>query len=75
MLLENLKNIPRDLYNVLVGLAIVYAFLILLILNPMQLPIYVVFFLVIYTQMLLIFYILQYSDSIPQSLKTCTACR
>lgn len=58
MLLEILKDVPRDSYGVLVGLMISYAILFTLVLNPMNLSTYIVCTLVLYIQGSLIFSIL-----------------
>lgn len=58
MLLEMLNDIPRDSYGVLVGLAITYAILLTLVLNPMNISTYIVCTLVLYIQGSLIFSIL-----------------
>lgn len=58
MLLEIIKDIPRDSYGVLVGLSMTYAFLLTLVLNPMNLSTYIICTLVLYIQGSLIFFIL-----------------
>jgi hypothetical protein len=58
MFLESLSSIPQNSYGVLVGLMILYVFLLVLVMNPMNFATYVVFALVLYTQVSLVFFVL-----------------
>ena len=58
MFLESLKHIPSNSYDVLAGLIILYVFLLVLVINPMNFATYIVCALVLYTQISLIFFIL-----------------
>ncbi len=58
MFLESLKDIPSNSYGVLAGLMILYVFILVLVMNPMNFATYIVCALVLYTQISLIFFIL-----------------
>ena len=58
MFLESLKDIPSNSYGVLAGLMILYVFILVLVMNPMNFATYVVFALVLYTQVSLVFFVL-----------------